>query len=158
MTHDQAVDEFIHKSREIMANETHKCPKCGEPLKVKTRCSVTIEQLPTNGRKKKDPKEEVSIDEFIKSMRESRQKHIQIIGEYADELREIRPFWVPFTLRGEWTTFTNRNLAAAKELEPTWSTEEGRKKIGRVIDKIKGNEFLRREFTLETILKELEKV
>ena len=156
--HQAAVDDFEHTVRDIMANETHKCPKCGELLKVKTKCHVTIEQPSTNARQKKDPNEPVSIDEFIKSMRASKQKHIQIIGEYADTLREIRPKWTPYTVRGEWTAFTDRNLRAAIKLVPTWNTEEGRAKIGRVIDKIKGNGFLTDEFTLETILNQSEKV
>ncbi len=156
-SHNEAVNNFEHKAREIMANETHKCPKCGEPLKVKTRCSVTIEQLPTNGSKKKDPDEPMSIDEFINNARQSKQTHIQIIAEYADTIRKLRPEWESFTVRAEWQEFTKRNLRAATSLAPTWRTEEGKEKIGRVIEKIESNGYLK-DFTLETILKELEKV
>lgn len=155
--HDQAVDEFIHKAREIMSNETHKCPKCGEPLKVKHKTYVTIEQQPTNGRTKKDPNEPQSIDEFIDVARQSKRIQIQIIGEYADTIQELRKDWKPFTTRGEWQEFTKRNLRAAAVLVPTWSTEQGKLKIDKVVNKIRANGYLK-DFTLETILKELEKV
>lgn len=156
LTHDQVVDEFMHKAREIMANGTHKCPKCGEPLKVSHKTYVTIEQPSTNSRKKKDPVEPMNIDEFIEGARQSKQVPIQIIAEYADTIRQLRKDWIPYTVRGEWQVFTKRNLRAAAALAPTWGTEEGRARIDKVIKKIKSNGYLK-DFTIETILKELEK-
>jgi len=157
VTHDQAVDEFIHKARELMSSEKQVCWQCGAQQKVNTRITVILEQPSTNGKKKKDPNESMSIDEFIEGARESKAIHVQIIAEYADTIRELRLNWKPYTTRGEWQEFTKRNLRVATSLAPTWNTKEGKEKIGRVIDKIKSNGYLK-DFTLETILKELEKV
>ncbi len=156
MTHDQAVDEFIHKSREIMANETHKCPECGAQLKVKHKTTVTIEQPKTNGKEKRDPGELMNIEQFLAEWRKNPRQDMVIIAEFADTLRKIRG-WSGHTTVGEWRVFTRRNLKAANDLLPTWNTEDGKRKIGLVIEKIKANGYLK-DFRLSTIVSELEKV
>ncbi len=156
--HEAAVDEFIHKAREIMAHVTHKCPKCGEPLKVKHKTYVTIEQPKTNGKVKRDPGELMNIEQFLAEWRKSSRQDMVIIAEYADTVRKIRG-WSGHTTVGEWRVFTKINLKAANDLLPTWNTEEGKRKIGLVIEKIKANAngYLK-EFRLATIVSELEKV
>jgi len=59
------------------------CPHCGNNLKVK------LEKAPaTKKRIKKDPNELVSVEQFIQRNRKSNQKHVKIIAEWADELKQ----------------------------------------------------------------------
>lgn len=51
-----------------------------------------------------------SFEEYLELMRASPQKHIKLIGEYADQ---IKP---EFTTVGQWRVFTKRNLRAANDL------------------------------------------
>lgn len=60
--------------------------------------------------KKKDPNEPMTCIQFVAGCRESKQKHIQVIGEWAEAENPNN------TTRGEWQAFLNRNLRAAKNL------------------------------------------
>ena len=74
----------------------------------------TVSKLTSSLKKRKiqntNDEELFTLNEFIESMRKSPQKHIQIIGEYADEKKPA------FNTKGQWREFTNRNLKVAKQL------------------------------------------
>lgn len=69
-----------------------------------------------------------NLEEYISLMRASPQKHIQVIGEYADQ---IRP---EFETVGQWRVFTKRNLRVATELS-VYSDDQ----IAKAFDKLKKN-------------------
>lgn len=53
-----------------------------------------------------------TLEEYVKSMRASPHRHIQILGEYA-ELRKLN-----FATKGQWRAFTDRNAQASRKLSP----------------------------------------
>lgn len=57
-----------------------------------------------------DKDDPMTCEQFVETMRSSKQKHIKIIGEYADEKKPA------FKTKGQWREFTNRNLKIASEL------------------------------------------
>lgn len=102
---------------------------------------------------KKPLKEEElqSLEEYVKSMRESPQRHINLIGEYADEIKPT------FTTKPQWKVFTTRNLRPAKQL--SYFTDEQIEKALNLIEKnkktVKNPKGFITEWTLETLLKYL---
>lgn len=102
--------------------------------------------------KKKNPKDDttpLNLDDYISKMRSSPQRHIQIIGEYADQ---IRP---KFTTRGQWSVFTSRNLRAAKELSPFSDKQisDAFKKVEKNIKSEKNPKGYITKWGLETLIK-----
>lgn len=69
-----------------------------------------IEKQPS--KPKTDPNQPLSLSEFIEKCKISPQKHIQIIGEWAEGERPNN------TTVGEWNAFIKRNLRAANLLKP----------------------------------------
>lgn len=129
------------------------CPHCGKQLKVAISKGKEVKQ-----REKKDPNEAMSIDQFIESCRASKQAHVQIIGEFADTKRSLRK-WEGFSKRGQWfELFFDRNLVPAKKLATLWTDEEGKRKIGKAVKQCSRDCNGTYEFTLETVVKTLEKV
>lgn len=100
---------------------------------------------------KKDPKDDtspLSLEEYVVKMRESPQRHIQIIGEYADQ---IKP---KFTTRGQWHVFTVRSLRAARQLSP-FSDEQLENAYNKIEANMKSTNNPRgyiTKWTLETLL------
>lgn len=99
-------------------------------------------------KKNTDPQ---TLSEYIKLMKESPMRHIQIIGDYADQ---VKP---DFSTVGEWRVFTTRNLRAANDLaafsEEKISQAFERLEKNLVSDKNR-NGYLTK-WTLETLLKYL---
>lgn len=60
----------------------------------------------------KDDQTPMTTEEFVKWAKLSEQRHIQIIADYADE---IKP---KFTTKGQWHVFMTRCLRAARDLSP----------------------------------------
>lgn len=96
-----------------------------------------------------------SLDEFIAWCRGSPNRHIRIIGEYADEKR------LNFETKGQWYAFMEQNLTAASLLKPF--TDE---QIAEALGKIRKSERTERnptgymtpgDWTLETVKKVLMK-
>jgi len=123
------------------------CSYCGNNLKVK------LEKAPaTKTRTKKDPNEPMTADQFIKGCWANKQRHIQIIGHYADELKLNGEY----KTRGQWKRFLDRNLKPARCL-----SDFDDKQISDAMTKV--NKALRTnggyidKFTLETVYKFLVK-
>jgi hypothetical protein len=88
--------------------------------------------------------ESMNLQEFINWCKKSPQRHIVLIGEYADT---IRP---DFTTKLQWQGFMKRNLRAAKELTP--HTDDQIAKAMQNIQKAQGEGWLKK-YTLETLVK-----
>ena len=123
------------------------CPFCGNNLKVK------LEKAPaTRKRPRKDPNEPMTEKQFKEGCWANKQRHIQIIGHYADELKLNGEY----KTRRQWKLFIDRNLKSArllsdfdyKQISDAMKNVNGALRInGGYIDK----------FTLETVFKFLVK-
>lgn len=103
---------------------------------------------PTKKRQKKDPDEPMTLAQFIEGCRASPQKHINIIGEYADEKKP------DFHTRGQWNAFLKRNFRAASDLSP-YTKQQIAKAMRKLKDASKEGGYLSR-WTLETLIKYLD--
>jgi len=121
------------------------CPHCGNNLNIKVEKGKHV-----NRRLAKDPKEIMTIDDFIKGCATDKQRRINIIGDYADQLKKMNLLNGQYTTRGEWNVFLKRNLRVAKLIEPfkdclikyaMEDVERSLKKNGGYMDR----------FTLETV-------
>lgn len=110
-------------------------------------------------KKAKDPKPDsdpLSCEEFITSCRSSPQKHIQVIAEWAEGEQPTH------TTRGEWKSFINRNLRAARLLS-VYTIPKIEKAYQLMLNdverKINGKKvgFITR-YSLETITKYIDRV
>jgi len=98
----------------------------------------------------------MTIDEFITGCAKSPQRHIQIIGDYADQKKDMGLLNGEYTNRGEWDGFLKRNLKVAMKIKPykdsliTYAMIEVKKNL-----RVNGGYINR--FTLETVWKFLVK-
>lgn len=106
----------------------------------------TAEAFVKKNESKKDDETPMTLSEFVGWCRGSTQRHVQIIGEYADEKK------LNFTTKGQWQALIKRNVRAARQLEP-YSDKQLSEAMER-IDRDKAD-FLKR-WTLETLVKYLE--
>jgi hypothetical protein len=93
----------------------------------------------------------MTLQDYVTKMRSSPRRYIQLIGEYADTKK------LEYTTDQQWRTFTNRNLRAAKELEP-FTDSQIAKAYGSMSAEMtrmsrEGHAF---KWGLETLLKYLE--
>jgi len=105
--------------------------------------------------KKKDS-DLMSCSEFIESCRSSPQKHIQVIGEWAEAEQPKH------TTRGEWTSFIKRNLRPARELS-AYDISKIEKAFNLMLKDVKREEKGKKvgfitKYTLETVGKYIDKV
>lgn len=68
--------------------------------------------MKTKKSKEETDAEALSLADYVALMRKSPQRHIRLIGEYADEVKPR------FNTKGQWRVFTQRNLRVAKQLSP----------------------------------------
>lgn len=129
-----------------------------EMKQLKERLSKSFKRLldkefaDTKAKKKSRASESMDIDEFIAGCASCKQRHIQIIGDYADQLKDMDELNGEYTTRGEWDGFRKRNLKAAMKLAPyndsiisygMVEVQKSLKKNGGYMDK----------FTLDTVHK-----
>jgi phage replication O-like protein O len=74
--------------------------------------NVATSATPLRKKKNYQDRTSMSCDEFVEYCRKSPHKHIQIIAEWAEAEKPN------FTKKGEWYSFLDRNLRAAKALIP----------------------------------------
>lgn len=74
-----------------------------------TNVAGVIKKITKAKKNYEDPKP-VSLTEFIEKMRESPQRHMQILGEYADEIKPN------YTTKGQWLRFIDRHVRSARAL------------------------------------------
>ncbi len=128
------------------------CPFCGNNLKLKLEKAPAIKKRP-----KKDPNEPVTVEQFIERNRKSKQKHVNIIAEWADELKEAGMLNGQYKTRCQWDVgFFNPNLKVAASIskfdpdqirEATMAAFKDLRKNGGFMDEVK----------LSTVLKKLNK-
>jgi len=71
----------------------------------------------------------MNLKQFVDWCRKSKDAHVQIIGEWADELNESFKF-TGYETYGEWyRLFFKQNLRAARDLSPSWKQETGRTRM-----------------------------
>jgi len=105
---------------------------------------------------KKKATDPMSTDEFITGCAKDSQRHIQIIGDYADQLKDMDLLNGGYTNRGEWDGFLKRNLKVAMKIKPykdsliTYAMVEVKKSLR------KNGGYMDR-FTLETVYRFLVK-
>ncbi len=102
---------------------------------------------------KSNPDDPFTLDQYITSMRQSPQRFIRLIGEYADEIKpELKT-------KGQWEVFTRRNVRTAKSLE-VFSDEQIEDAIGRLSKDVRSKSnpkgFIT-TWTFETLLKYITK-
>lgn len=89
-------------------------------------------------------KQPMILQEFIDWCHKSPQRHIYLIGEYADTIKPN------FKNRGQWESFIKRNLRPAKDLSPY--DDDQIEKAMVEIQKAQGDGWLKK-YTLETLTK-----
>jgi|SRR6185295_8382425 len=95
--------------------------------------------------KEKLPDEPMNLEEFVIWTARSPQRHIQLIGQYAEATRP------QCETVEQWNIFMKRNLRAAMQLKPF--TDE---QIDKAFQEVRDSGYITK-FTLETILKFLVK-
>lgn len=112
-----------------------------------TNTAAEAADPPKNPLKKKKRKYDdptpMNLREFVEWYKNSPQRHIQIIGDYADQKK------ANFTTKGQWQAFSDRNLIAAWNLTP-YTAEQ----IAEAVKRIFKSEYIDR-WTLETVAKYL---
>lgn len=93
--------------------------------------------------KKNNPNEPMTLLQFVVWCEKSPQRHIQIIGNWADTIG------AKLRTRGQWQSFIRRNLRAARLLEPFTDSQLGNA-YGQIEDMIRTKPF---KPALETLLK-----
>lgn len=126
------------------------CPFCGNNLKLK------LEKAPaTRERPKQDPDEFVTVDQFIERNRKSTQKHVNIIAEWADELRIAGALNGQYKTRGQWDEgFFKPNLKVAVSIS-RFDSDQISNAIKLCEKDLKINGGFMDEIKLSTVLKKL---
>ena len=110
----------------------------------KNSSNTAADKPPRTLKEKTDPNEPMDWNQFYAWCLKSSQKHIKIIGEWADTTRP------DLKTRGQWDTFIKRHLRAARDLEPF--TE---KQLSDAFDKIEDahRQGWLKKYTLDTLIK-----
>ena len=94
-----------------------------------------------------DNPEPCSLPQFVAWCRKSDQRHIRLIGEYADERK------IQYTTKGQWASFIRRNLRTARLLAPYTDDQ-----ISKAMDELnRAKKDYLRDWTLETLCKFMDK-
>ena len=104
----------------------------------------TAANAATSAKKKWKDNNSMTLKEFVYWTDLSPQRHIKLIGQYADEKK------LAFINHGQWKAFVNRNVRSARQLA-NFTDEQ----IAKAFSKIKNAHYVS-EWTIETILKFLE--
>ena len=104
--------------------------------------------MPTKKKKWQDS-DPMNREQFIAWCRLSKQRHINIIGEYADEKK------IDFKTYGQWKTIIKRYLRPARMLS-SFSDDQISGAMKGIEKAQKVDRYLNR-WTLETVLKYIEK-
>jgi len=127
----------------------HKCRLCGQEDNIKIHITYG---KPIKPRPKKDPNEPMTADQFIAGCWANKQRHIRIIGHYADELKLNGEY----NTRGQWKRFMDRNLKTAKCLSD-FDDKQISDAMTKVNKALRTNGGYMDKFTLETVFKFLVK-
>lgn len=101
----ELVNEFVNNSStEVRLGKVRLGKINTSPAKAGSKPRVKKE--------KADPFEPMDLAEFMKRCAESKQRHINIIGDYADEKQ------FDYSTRGQWDALIVQNLRVASSLAP----------------------------------------
>lgn len=126
--------------------------------KIDTEDDVKI--IPESSEKKKpknkgyDDQTPCSLNEFVEIMEKSPQRHIKIIGMFADTKKP------DFTTKGQWRSFRDRNLRIARTLSP-YTDNQISKAFSHIEENLRSNKNPKgyiTKWTLETLSKYLEEI
>lgn len=119
------------------------CPCCRTEISV----SLSVNSKKPKETKRDDSDDPMTLTEFVGKCRESNQRHINLIGEWADE---VTP---KLTTKGQWRQYVSRNVRTATRLRDFTFDQmaEGMKAIRSMQERA---DF---EPTMETLLKQLTK-
>ena len=123
------------------------CPFCGNNLKVHL-----AKGTPTKKRQKKDPNEPMTATEFIEGCWNNKQRHIQIIGHYADELKLNGKY----NTRGQWGRFLEKNVKVARKMAD-FDDDQIRESMKLVLGDLKSNGGFMDYYKLETVFNRMVK-
>lgn len=134
-----ATNKKIKKEKKIKKKEKDTAPKSGAKWQ---------EATPMN------------LKQFVEWCRISTQPHVQIIGEWADQMNKSFDF-SGYDTHGEWKRlFFKQNLRAARDLEPSWKQDNGRRRMSEatamLVSESKLNGF--KTGNLSTLIKYMSKV
>ncbi len=146
-------DVKSHPRHERDAEVTLEQNRIEENRKEKKKSKSAASAAPAPSPSKKAPEDPLTLDGYLKWMRESPHRHVRLIGEYADE---IKP---DCSTRGQWEVFTRRNLRAAKALSPFTDKqiETAMTKLGKDVLGPRNPKGFITTWSLETLLKYITK-
>ena len=147
---------FPSPDEEWQPNDNHSTTK--RPHKIsKDKISKDNNARKRAGHPKKlEDKTPMNLDEYVKWMKSSEQRHVQIVGEWAEAEGP------KFITKGQWESFTARNVRIAKTLTP-YSTEQIEKAYALMLKDVKREEkgktvgFITK-YTLETLTKYIDRI
>ncbi len=126
------------------------CPFCGNNLKVKLEKAPAIKK-----RSKQNPNEPVTAEQFIERNRTSKQRHVNIIAEWADELLQAKMLNGQYKTRGQWDAgFFKPNLRFARDISE-FDDEQIRGATLEALKDLRKNGGFMDEIKLSTVLKKL---
>lgn len=117
----------------------------------KTSSIASDESPAVEAPKKKKPddsKEPMTLQQFLESCKASNHRHIQIIGNFADEAK------YSFTTKGQWRLFIQRHVRPARQLSE-YTDDQIAKAVKKIYKDQKERPGFLEKWGLETILKYL---
>ena len=123
------------------------CPNCGCNLKLHLSKGA-----PTRKRPKKDPNEPMTAREFKEGCWANKQRHIQIIGHYADELKLNGEY----KTRSQWGRFLEKNVKVARKMAD-FDDGQIREAMKLVLGDLKTNGGFMKYYKLETVFNRMVK-
>lgn len=100
-------------------------------------------------KKKIDDTTPYTLNDFVRDMRASPNRHMNILAEYADEKK------LDYTTKGQWYVFIQRNVRPARLLTP-YTDEQISKAMKEIDNNTRGKKGYITRWTLETLAKYLE--
>lgn len=113
----------------------------------KSPAVVEVEK-PKKEKKPDDSKDPLSLAQFVATCAASKSRHIQVIGNFADEAK------YSFTTKGQWRLFIQRNIRPARQLSE-FTDEQIAKALKKMYKDQKERPGFLEKWGLETIIKYL---
>jgi hypothetical protein len=138
------VNNLVHLGSE--SGTSNKTEQLDRTVDISVADKTATEKKP---KKNYDDVTPMTLKEFYESCNKSKQRHIRLIADYADEKK------LNFSTRGQWRAFIDRNLRAARGLSP-YSDEQITKAMKAIEKNRDGPKGYITRWTLETLSKYLD--
>lgn len=137
----------LQKRKQSLAKKLYTIDK---RKKIKDNAANAAEP-PSKKKQAKDDDTPLSVTEYVKKMKESPQRHIRIIGDYAEQIAPR------LQTRAQWYIFTARNVRAARALAPFTDDQisDAYVDLQKDVKKPSNPKGFITKWTLETLLKYL---